>query len=107
MADNHMQCRISRRLLLWVALIALAGILAGCSCEDTGGGQYRQIGEKMGQMKQEGTAPGSYMYVANMETMLYWPNVPAYADAIPSDKRVYIKDTDALKQFKDYEPGPL
>jgi hypothetical protein len=94
-------------LLLWIALIALAGILAGCSCENTGGGQYRQIGEKMGQMKQEGTAPGSYMYVANMDTMLYWPNVPAYADAIPSDKRVYIKDTEALKQFKDYKPGPL
>lgn len=104
MLSRHL-CRLAALLPLIAVSVILAGILTACI--ENQGGQYRQIGERLGEMTQEGTAPGSYLYVAHMKTKEYWPNLPKYVNAIPADYRVYIKDGEALKEFKDYKPGPL
>ncbi|GEM_PF-3036457 len=93
---------------LTVTVLALVLVLlttAG-SC-GTDGGQYRELGEGLGGKVSEGTVPGSYMYVADMQTKQYWPNKSKYVDAIPSKRRVYIKDAETLAEFKGYTPGPL
>lgn len=95
------------RLLLIASLTLVLVVFATASSCENQGGQYREMGEKLGTMSQEGTAPGSYAYVADMTTCQYWPNLPQYVDAIPSANRVYIKDVAALKEFKEYKPGPL
>jgi hypothetical protein len=97
---------LATRWALWAALCL--SLMWGVTASDCGGGgQFRQAGEEMGQLVGEGTVPGSYMYVADVQTKLYWPNRKKYADAIPSDRRVYIKDAETLKEFKGYKAGPL
>lgn len=100
--------RIDWLRVLAVAVLAVVLVLlttAG-SCGD-GGGQYRELGEGLSGKVSEGTVPGSYMYVADMQTKHYWPNKPKYVDAIPKNNRVYIKDAETLAEFKGYTPGPL
>jgi hypothetical protein len=95
------------RFLLTILLaLVLVGLTTAGSCESQGG-QYREMGEKLGTMSQEGSVPGSYAYVADMVQKLYWPNQDKYINAIPSENRVYIKDAAALAEFKEYKPGPL
>lgn len=94
----------------WIVLAGAVALLVallvyGAQCG--GGGQYRSIGEKMQTELQSGRIPGSYMYVADHETKLYWPNQPRYAEKIPANRRVYILDGESLAEFKGYKPGPL
>jgi hypothetical protein len=95
-----------RTLVVAAFLVLLAIVVSAGTCGE-GGDQYRELGRGMGEMVREGGVPGSYMYVADIEAKLYWPNQPQYADAIPAERRVYIKDTETLKEFKGYQPGPL
>jgi hypothetical protein len=95
------------RWLIIVALVALLGIVVSAGTCGGGGSQYHEIGRGLGEIGQEGGVPGSYMYVVDVETMLYWPNQAKYVDAIPAERRVYVKDAETMAQFKGYEPGPL
>jgi len=98
--------RLLRGALVSLLALVLLVFATASSC-DNQGGQYRQMGERMGQMSQEGTVPGSLQYVVDTGTKQYWPNLPRYADPIPSERRVYVRDAEALAQFKEYTPGPL
>jgi len=95
-----------RAVLVGLLALVLVGFATAGSCTNQGG-QYRQMGEQMGRMSQEGSVPGNMKYVVDIGTQQYWPNLPRYADAIPSARRVYVKDEEALAQFKEYTPGPL
>jgi len=96
---------LAARWAMWAALCL--SLTWGVTASNCGGDQFRQVGQEMGQRVGEGTVPGSYMYVADMQAKLYWPNKKKYVDAIPSDRRVYIKDAETLKEFKGYKAGPL
>jgi hypothetical protein len=93
-------------MLVGMLACVLLGFATASSCGNQGG-QYRQMGEQMGRMSQEGTVPESMQYVVDTGTRQYWPNLPRYANAIPGERRVYVLDADALAQFKEYTPGPL
>jgi hypothetical protein len=92
-----------------LTLALTAVLLVFCTASSCGnqGGQYREMGERMGQMKHQGSVPGSMKYVVDISTKQYWPNLPKYADKIKSENRVYVLDDATLAQFKDYRPGPL
>lgn len=68
------------------------------------GSQYRQIGEQAFQRRPVRAA--DYEYVADHGTKQYWPNREPYISRIPSSRRVYILDREALRQFKGYSAGP-
>jgi hypothetical protein len=93
-------------LLTALLALVLVAFATASSCGNQGG-QYREMGDTLGTMSQEGNAPASYAYVGDMTTQQYWPNLPQYVDAIPSANRVYILDAESLKEFKGYKPGPL
>jgi hypothetical protein len=95
-----------RGVLVGLLALVLLGFATASSCGEQGG-QYRQMGEQMGRMSREGTVPANLKYVVDIGTQQYWPNLPRYAEAIPSERRVYVKDEEALAQFKEYTPGPL
>ena len=96
------------QLLAGVLLVAVLGGLfwwAVSSDPSKEGGQFRQIGEQLGE-RRGGVNQDQYKYVANSRTMQYWPNESQYADAIPRSDRVFILDDDALSEFNGYSPGP-
>lgn len=105
-----MRCGSLMSWMRYGLTLVLAGVLlAFCTASSCGnqGGQFRQMGERMGQLKQAGSVPGSMKYVLDISTKQYWPNLAKYADKIASENRVYVKDDAALSEFKEYTPGPL
>jgi len=92
-----------------LTLALTAALLIFCTASSCGeqGGQYRQMGEKMGRLKQAGSVPGSMKYVLDVSTKQYWPNLPKYVNGIASENRVYVLDDQALERFKEYTAGPL
>lgn len=95
------------RALTVTALALVLVLLTTAGSCGSSGSQYRELGEGLGGKVSEGNVPGSYLYVADMETKHYWPNKAKYVDAIPKKRRVYIKDAETLAEFKGYTPGPL
>ena len=72
MVAKRIQVSAVRWLLFCILVCGLGLCITASNCG--GGGQFRELGEKLGEMGAEGTAPDSYKYVADMHKMLYWPN---------------------------------
>jgi hypothetical protein len=83
-----------------VLLLSLWLLLTASTCSSDAG-----FGDKL--VSQGGVPAGvkDYKYVADSRAMLYWPNKPRYANAIPKANRVWIEDDATLKQFAGYVAG--
>jgi hypothetical protein len=91
------------RMIGLVVLGALAWMLFSAVPRS---GQIRSIGVELGQrVQQTGRIPYNYKYVGDFKAKEYWPNIEPYVSRIPKDRRVYILDDAALKEFKGYRRG--
>jgi hypothetical protein len=94
----------------WLAGLLAAGLAAAIwlafqADSSQEGGQFRQLGESLGNRSGRVTT-SDYAFVANSRTRQYWPNQPRYVNAIPANDRVWILDQETLRDFKGYRPGP-
>lgn len=72
----------------------------------TQGGQYRELGEEIGNRRSGAVRSADYAYVADSSSKQYWPNREPYVSRIPAANRVFILDDAALRKFRGYSPGP-
>jgi hypothetical protein len=90
----------------WLAVVLVAGLIGYMLVRTAQmDNQFQQLGSELGAKHAAATRVADYRYVADMYSKLYWPNEPRYVEAIPKENRVYILDSDTLKQFAGYKPG--